>query len=60
MNKFEKDIVHDIEELAELQKELTKWLRGKLREDKLKEEIEDVKIAIRNIEHYYHYKGKSL
>jgi len=44
------DMVHNIEELAELQKELTKWVRGKLRKDKLLEEIQDVKIAIENIE----------
>jgi hypothetical protein len=44
------DMVHNIEELAELQKELTKWVRGKLRKDKLTQELNDVYIAIENIE----------
>jgi hypothetical protein len=44
------DMVHNIEELAELQKELTKWVRGKLRKDKLINELNDVYIAIENIE----------
>jgi hypothetical protein len=44
------DMVHNIDELAELQKELTKWVRGKLRKDKLIQELNDVYIAIENIE----------
>lgn len=43
------NIIHDIEELAELQKELTKALRGKLRRKKLIEEFIDVEIAMKNI-----------
>jgi DNA-binding transcriptional regulator GbsR (MarR family) len=50
MNDFEKNLIHDIEELSELTKELTKWLRGSLREEKLIEEIHDTKIAISDIE----------
>mgnify|MGYP001636544259 CR=1 FL=1 len=50
--KFMIDMVHNIEELAELQKEITKWVRGDLRIKKLIEEIEDVEIALNNIRKY--------
>jgi NTP pyrophosphatase (non-canonical NTP hydrolase) len=49
MNDIELNIIHDIEELAELQKELTKALRGKLRLLKLEEEMADVFISLYNI-----------
>jgi hypothetical protein len=56
MDKIEKDMIHNIEELAELQKELTKFLRGKLRREKLIEEIADVEIALKNIKKYFDIK----
>lgn len=56
MDKIEKDMIHNIEELAELQKELTKFLRGKLRREKLIEEIADVEIVLKNIKKYFDIK----
>lgn len=53
MEKIEIDMIHNIEELAELQKELTKYLRGDLRIKKLIEEIKDVEIAIANIKEHF-------
>lgn len=47
------NLIHDIEELAELSKELTKALRGKLRRDKLVEEIIDVKVSICRIQEVF-------
>ena len=56
MDKIEKDMIHNIEEMAELQKELTKFLRGKLRREKLIEEIADVEIVLKNIKKYFDIK----
>lgn len=42
-----------IEELAELQKELTKHLRGKENWDHIVEEIADVQLMIYQMQHYF-------
>lgn len=42
MEKF----IHDIQELAELQKEITKYLMGRYRPTKMIEEIADVYISL--------------
>lgn len=60
MIKIEKDMIHNIEELAELQKELTKFLRGDLRRKKLIEEVHDVEIAIENIKEAFGIKEVDL
>jgi len=54
------NIIHDIEELAELQKELCKYLRGKLRREKLIEEIFDVEIAIKDIKDFFNINDSEL
>lgn len=54
-NEFASDMIHNIEELSELQKELTKWLRGGLRKEKLNKEIKDVEIALKNIKGWRNY-----
>ena len=43
-------VIVSIEELAELQKELTKWLRGKGTRDGLMEEMADVSIMLNQLE----------
>lgn len=48
-DKFILDMIHNIEELAELQKEITKWCRGNIRKNKLEEEITDTLISLKNI-----------
>jgi hypothetical protein len=60
MNKFEVDMVHNIEEMAELSKELIKWLRGTKRQSKLLEELKDVEIAIENIKKWDSIDRKGL
>jgi hypothetical protein len=60
MTQFEKDMIHNIEELSELQKELTKALRGKVRKDKLIEEVVDVEIALSNIREHFNISGEQL
>lgn len=50
---FEHQLIVAIEELSELQKELTKALRGKIRIDKLHEEIADVEIMICQLKMIY-------
>jgi len=60
MNDIELNIIHDIEELAELQKELTKALRGKLRLLKLEEEMADVFISLYNIIDLFNLDLKNL
>jgi hypothetical protein len=52
MDKFEIDMIHNIEEFSELQKEITKWLRNKLRKDKLIQEIIDVEISLNNLKEW--------
>jgi len=42
-------MVHDIEELSELQKELCKYLRGNENRNKIIEEVADVEIALNDI-----------
>ena len=44
------DMLHNVEELAELQKEIIKFARGQLRPKKMKTEITDVTIAIGNVQ----------
>jgi len=48
-NTFIISLVHDIEELSELQKELCKYLRGHENRDKIIEELADVEIALNDI-----------
>lgn len=43
------DMLHNVEELAELQKEIIKFARGKLRSRSMRQEINDVNIAIGNL-----------
>lgn len=43
-------VIVAIEELSELQKELTKWLRGKGTRDGLMEEMADVSIMLNQLE----------
>lgn len=43
-------VIVAIEELSELQKELTKWLRGKGKEEALLEEMSDVSIMLGQLE----------
>lgn len=43
-------VIVAIEELAELQKELTKWLRGKSTNDGLMEEMADVSIMLNQLQ----------
>ncbi len=43
-------VIVAIEELSELQKELTKWLRGKCNHDGLLEEMADVSIMLNQLE----------
>jgi NTP pyrophosphatase (non-canonical NTP hydrolase) len=50
--RFVIDMVHNMEELAELQKEISKWVRGSIRRDKLIEEINDVEIALVNLRNW--------
>jgi hypothetical protein len=50
ISNFYIDMVHNMEELAELQKEISKWVRGTPRMVKLEKGIMDVRIAIDNIE----------
>lgn len=49
MTEFEINLVHDMEELAELQKEISKMLRSKGNKDNLTNEIVDVLISIDDI-----------
>lgn len=49
----ENQLIVAIEELSELQKELTKALRGKLRIEKLLEEIADVEIILEQLKLMY-------
>lgn len=46
---FTLDMVHNMEELAELQKEISKWVRGIPRVHKLEEEIRHVYVVLANI-----------
>ena len=48
-----KQIIVAIEELSELQKELTKSLRDKIDKEHLTEEIADVKIMLEQVIDYY-------
>jgi NTP pyrophosphatase (non-canonical NTP hydrolase) len=50
-------MIHNVEELAELQKEISKWARGYIRQNKLEEEIKDVLISIENIQKWLKIKG---
>ena len=50
--RFVIDMVHNMEELAELQKEISKWVRGSIRRDKLIDEINDVEIALVNLRNW--------
>jgi NTP pyrophosphatase (non-canonical NTP hydrolase) len=43
------DMLHNVEELSELQKEIIKFARGKLRLRSMRQEINDVNIAIGNL-----------
>lgn len=49
----EAQIIVAIEELAELQKELTKWLRGKGNIQNIAEEITDVRIMTEQLEYIF-------
>lgn len=49
----ENQLIVAIEELSELQKELTKALRGKLRIEKLLEEMADVEIILEQLKLMY-------
>jgi uncharacterized protein YabN with tetrapyrrole methylase and pyrophosphatase domain len=57
---IEQNVIHDIEEFSEIQKELTKFLRGKLRIEKLKEEVADVEIALQNIKQIFDISDEEL
>jgi hypothetical protein len=48
--KFLIDMLHNVEELGELQKEIIKFARGKLRPRNMRQEINDVNIAVGNIQ----------
>jgi hypothetical protein len=48
--KFLIDMLHNVEELSELQKEVIKFARGKLRLRNMRKEINDVNIAVGNIQ----------
>jgi len=50
---FALDMIHNMEELAELQKELSKWVRGNPRPDKILKEMKDVEIALENVRKWY-------
>ena len=53
-NKWgDKQLVVAIEELAELQKELTKALRGKPNRGNIAEEIADVEIMVEQVRQYF-------
>lgn len=52
-NLKDTEIVVAIEELGELQKELTKYLRGKCNKEHLTEEFADVIIVLENIARYF-------
>ena len=43
-------VIMAIEELSELQKELTKWLRGKGKHENMMEEMADVSIMLNQLE----------
>lgn len=43
-------VIVAIEEMAELQKELTKWLRGKSKYENMMEEMADVSIMLNQLE----------
>ena len=49
----DKQLVVAIEELAELQKELTKALRGKPNRGNIAEEIADVEIMVEQVRQYF-------
>lgn len=48
--KFLIDMLHNVEELSELQKEIIKFARGNLRLRNMRKEINDVQIAIGNVQ----------
>jgi hypothetical protein len=48
-NAFITSLVHDIEELSELQKELCKHLRGNENRRNIIEEVADVEIALNDV-----------
>ena len=47
---YREQVIVAIEELSELQKELTKWLRGKCNPDGLLEEMADVSIMLNQLQ----------
>ena len=49
-----------IEEMAELTKELTKYIRGKGNHDHLLEEVADVKICIDQIQEMYNLRNEEV
>jgi hypothetical protein len=51
-SNFYIDMLHNMEEMAELQKEVSKWGRGTPRFDKMDKEINDVEIALANIKRW--------
>lgn len=46
------DLIHNIQELGELNHALTKWLMGKADWDNINEEIEHAEFAINNVKQY--------
>lgn len=56
----DKQLIVAIEELSELQKEITKSLRGKLSKGHLMEEIADVKIMVEQLTNYYDIKDLDI
>lgn len=56
----EAQIIVAIEELSELQKELTKWLRGKGSIEHIAEEIADVNIMIQQLEFIFACSDETL
>ena len=50
---LEKQLIVAVEEMAELQKELTKILRGQGDSDRLAEEVADAEIMIEQIRYFY-------
>jgi|GEM_PF-5881255 len=50
--KFTEDLVHNMEELAELIQALSKWIRGQPNFENIDEEIKHVEYVIKNLKEH--------